>query len=213
MDPRERLMAGRAAAQEGRYADALREYVWFHDHALTHQPSLYGVRLSFALADWVDLGQSFPEARRVLEEIRDRKAALLESGHGDRHLFHDVESINQSLGAEIETYRLFSKMLRTAPLNAAAWADLAQEAIVKAGDFKVAAQYSDAPEEALLRYNQSFNRDVAELKKDDRERKARVFGLVLGCGSRVALRSQTHPLPPASTAGGVHSPTDWQSGV
>lgn len=175
MDPRERLMAGRVAAQEGRYADALREYVWFHEHALTHLPSLYGVRLSFAFADWVDLGKSFPEARLALEEIRDRKAALLTSGQGDRHLFHDVESINQSLGADLETYRLFCEMLRTAPLNAAAWADLAQEAIVKAGDFKLAAQYSDAPEDALLRYSQSFNRDVAELKKGDRKRNARVL--------------------------------------
>jgi hypothetical protein len=166
MEPRERLYAGQAAAREGRYADALREYVWFHEHALEHIPALYGVRLSFALSYWMDLAGAYPEARLKLEEIRDRKSAILVSGQGDRHLFHDVESINQSLGQEMETYRLFKKLLEKAPLNAAAWADLARGAIVNARDFALAAQYSDDPETALLRYSDTLNEDVAERRGD-----------------------------------------------
>jgi tetratricopeptide (TPR) repeat protein len=170
MDPRERLTAGDAAAREGRYAEALREYIWFHDHALEHRPALYGVRLSFALASWMDLAKVFPDARRELEEIRNRKAAILASRQGNRDLFHDVASINEYLGAEDETYRLFKALLKSAPLNAVAWADLAREAIVKAGDFALAAEHLDHPEEALLRYSDRLNRDVAELTPE-RERK------------------------------------------
>jgi hypothetical protein len=166
MDPSERLYAAQAAAREGRYAEALSEYVWFHDHALEHIPALYGVRLSFALSYWMDLAKTFPEARRKLEEIRDRKAATLASGQGNRHLFHDVEAINQSLGQEAETYRLFKRLLKSAPLNAAAWADLARNAIVAAGDFALAAQYSDDPETALLRFSDRLNEDVAERRGD-----------------------------------------------
>ncbi|APV48318.1 hypothetical protein BWI17_00640 [Betaproteobacteria bacterium GR16-43] len=170
MDPRDRLKAGQAAAQEGRFAEALGEYVWFHEHALEHEPALYGVRLSFALGYWIDLAQSFPEARRKLEEIRGNKAAVLALGQGDRHLFHDVASIDQSLGAEVDTYRLFKTLLAVAPLNAAAWFDLALEAIVHARDYALAERYSDPPDEALLRYSSSLNRDIAEL---DCERKWR----------------------------------------
>lgn len=100
MDPRARLSAGQLAAREGRYEEALREYVWFHDHALDHEQSLYGVRLSFALSYWMDLAKEYPEARKKLEDIRDRKTATLAAGGGDRALFHDVRSINWALGQE-----------------------------------------------------------------------------------------------------------------
>jgi hypothetical protein len=174
VDPRARLRAARQAVREGRYEQALSEFVWFHDHALEHEPALYGVRLSFALSDWVELGKVFPEARRKLEEIRDRKSALLAAGKGDRALFHDVESINQSLDREKETYRLFKTMLRTAPLNAAAWFHLAQDAIVGAGDFELAARFADPPEDALLGYSEMLNRRIADLTGDDaRKRMAR----------------------------------------
>ena len=173
MDPRDRLSAGQVAAREGRYEDALREYVWFHDHALEHRESLYGVRLSFALGYWMDLAKAYPEARSELERIRDRKMATLASGGGDRALFHDVESINQVLGEESKTYRLFLTMLSRSSLLAPACADLAMEAIVKAGDFALAERYSDSPEDALLRYSEQLNDDVAHLSGDaERKRRA-----------------------------------------
>jgi hypothetical protein len=174
MDPRERLSAGQLAAREGRYEEALREYVWFHDHALEHAQSLYGVRLSFALGYWMDLAQVYPEAKKELERIRDRKTAKLASGDGDRALFHDVESINQRLGAEDRTYQLFLTMLSTAPALAKACAGLAIETIVKAEDFALAQRFADSPEEALLRYSEQLNEDVANLT-GDAERKRRVL--------------------------------------
>ena len=171
LDPRARLTAGQIAAREGRYKDALREYAWFHDHALEHQQSLYGVRLSFALWYWTELAKEYPEARKKLVEIRDRKTAILAAGTGDRELFHDVKAINQALGEEEKTYELFTTMLETAPLLAPACANLAIEAIVKAGDFSLAERYSDSPEDALIRWSERLNEDAADLT-GDRRRKA-----------------------------------------
>jgi len=49
--------------REGRYQEALERFVWFHDHALEHEPSaMYGVRLSFALSYWKSLGDVYPPA-------------------------------------------------------------------------------------------------------------------------------------------------------
>ena len=53
MDPGEILSRGRAAALEGRHEDALRDFAWFHEHALEHDMAYYGVRLSFALGYWM----------------------------------------------------------------------------------------------------------------------------------------------------------------
>ncbi len=163
MDPRARLRSGLAAANEGRFEDALREYVWFHEHALEHDRAFYGVRLSFALSYWLDLAKAYPEARRKLEKIRDRKTALLACGGGDRALFHDVESINDYLGAKKATYELFLTMVQISPMLAASCGDLALEAIVKARDFPLAEKYSPNPEDALLRFSADLNGDLADL--------------------------------------------------
>jgi hypothetical protein len=166
------------AAQEGRYQDALREYVWFHEHALEHERAFYGVRLSFALAYWMDLGKVYPEARRKLEEIRDKKTETLAFGAGDRELFHDIESINQVLGEEHKTYRLFRSMLQISPLLAATCADLAIEAIVKARNFALAERHSDPPEDALIRYSEQLNEDVTRLAGDPKKKALRLDAYV-----------------------------------
>jgi hypothetical protein len=163
MDPRARLHSGLQAANEGRFEDALREYVWFHEHALEHDRAFYGVRLSFALSYWLDLAKAYPAARRKLEKIRDRKTALLACGGGNRALFHDVESINDYLGAERATYELFLTMLQISPMLATSCADLAIESIVKARDFPLAEKHSPSPEDALLRFSNDLNADVADL--------------------------------------------------
>jgi len=60
--------------REGRYQEALERFVWFHDHALEHEPSaMYGVRLSFALSYWKSLGDVYPPAMTALVEMRNRK--------------------------------------------------------------------------------------------------------------------------------------------
>lgn len=164
MDPRTRLTKGREAASAGRHAEALRDYVWFHHHALKHDRAFYGVRLSFALSYWMELAEAYPEARTTLERIRNEKTRVLSRGEGDRGLFHDVASINEHLGGEPATYELFRELERRSPELATKCADLALEAIVKARDFDLARKYSPDPENALLRYSADLNEDVAGLE-------------------------------------------------
>jgi len=150
-DPGEVLKAARLHALEGRHEQALEAFEWVLDHSLEHEPAFYGVRLSYNLAEWVELGKDYPPARARLEEIRERKAAHLIAGGGDRQLFHDVESIDMWLGARERTHALFLKLLETAPLNAIAFAPLAMDALVAVRDYELAAKYSEPPEDELLR--------------------------------------------------------------
>lgn len=70
-DPGVILREARADREAGRFDDALAKHLWFHHHALEIQPSMGGVRLSFALSDWRDLAQRHPAAMTQLVAVRD----------------------------------------------------------------------------------------------------------------------------------------------
>jgi hypothetical protein len=173
MTAQERLHAAHLAAMDGKYEDALAEYVWFHDHALEEQPSLYGVRLSFALSYWAELGQSYPPALHALLEVRDRKARSLFSGAADRELFHDVEAINQYLGDHKATSLLFEQLDREHPALAVECANLAQEALVAAGNYALAAKYLTDPQARIAKLAEQLSEDVARIPERPRSKSPR----------------------------------------
>ena len=101
------LERARTARLEGRYEDALRDHLWFHENALAVEPGLAGVRLSFALRDWIYLAEQFPLARRALQGLRDRDTERMLNGGESRELFRDIVAINSALGEERATQDLF----------------------------------------------------------------------------------------------------------
>jgi len=177
LDPGEILQRGRKATFDGRSEEALRDFIWFHEHALEHDRSYYGVRLSFALGYWMDLAESYPPARAALEQIKRQKDELLAGGSEDRALFHDIVRINEHLGVEADTYQLFRAIEARSPEFAQQCFGVAVEAIVKARDFVRARKYYPDPEEALLRYSSSLNEDLAErdVPRVQRQRQQEAF--------------------------------------
>jgi hypothetical protein len=57
-NPKEVLRQARRLVESQYYDAALEKYIWFHDHALDADRSLVGVRLSYAISEWVDLERS-----------------------------------------------------------------------------------------------------------------------------------------------------------
>ena len=163
MDPSEVLNRGRASALEGRHEEALRDLLWFHEHALEHDRAFYGVRLSFALGYWKELGDKYPPALEALTSVKRRSEAALIRGKGDRDLFHEVVSINRELDLVRDTYDLFLALKRAHPALAKNCAHLAIEALVEARDFKLASEYLPHPESYLLWLSDRLNDDL-ELK-------------------------------------------------
>ena len=97
------------------YEEALERTIWFHNHALEYDPNMYGVRLSFALNTWHELGKLYPPALASLKKTRDNKTNLLLSGDGTRNLFHDVYAINRTLSERESTIELFKKLDKEHP--------------------------------------------------------------------------------------------------
>lgn len=149
MTAQERLQAARMAAQEGRFSEALSEYIWFHEHALEERPSLHGVRLSFALGYWLELAEQYPPARAALQSVLDEKTARLERGDQDWELFNDVTAINRESGKDEATYDLFVLINKANPAFAARCVEVAMPAIVKAADFTLARSFIRDPEKSV----------------------------------------------------------------
>jgi hypothetical protein len=140
------LDAARKLASQGKFKASLQKHIWFHNHALNVCESYYGIRLSFALADWMDLAGKYPPALSALKRIRDEKTKRLLAGKTDRSLFHDVESINERLNKPTATVDLFKRIDKTNERFATSIYDLADEAIIAAGEYTLARKHLGNPD-------------------------------------------------------------------
>jgi hypothetical protein len=130
---------------QGKYEKALERFLWFHDHALEHEPAMYGVRLSFALSSWKQLGDSYPPALTAMKKTRDDKTLLLENRKGNPDLFYDVVSINKTLGDDDKTVTLFRRMDQEQKDFAAKCWDMAKDVVIKAKAYDLAKKYIGNP--------------------------------------------------------------------
>jgi hypothetical protein len=132
-------------ARQGKNEEALERFLWFHDHALEHEPAMYGVRLSFALSSWKELADSYPPALIAMKKTRDDKTILLENRKGSTDLFHDVVSLNQTLGDDDKTIVLFRRLDQEQKGLAAQCWDMAKDAVIKAKAYDLARKYIGNP--------------------------------------------------------------------
>jgi hypothetical protein len=165
MRPSERLTQAHQAARDGDYAFALSEYVWYHEHALETEPSQGGVRMSYALAYWMELGAQYPAAIQALEDILARKTAVLRAGAGDWQLFDDVVAIGERLGRERATYELFLIVAAQRPDFAARCANLAIPAMLASGDFELARRYVGDTSERVKSANELLSMALREMPR------------------------------------------------
>lgn len=162
----ERLNRARTASLEGRYEEALGDFVWFHEHALEEQPSLAAVRLSYALSYWMELAEVYPPARAMLEELRDKETALLLEGCGERKVFHDIVAMNRYLGSENNTYALFTRLVQSHPELAMRCGSLALPSVISAGDFELAQALMPNPMRDTMALGRWLNKTVSRHKED-----------------------------------------------
>lgn len=104
--PRIWLTEARSAAREGAFPEAVRLYDHFFEHALENDPSFYGVRLSYCLGEWAELGKAYPPALDALVKKKDEALQLLAQTR-DPERFKDFSSICQCLDCPAEPVRVF----------------------------------------------------------------------------------------------------------
>ena len=97
MTAEEALQHARAYQRQGKYQEALEAHEYYHLNILKERPSHAGVRLSFALSDWIRLGEKYPKARQRLVEIRNLGVSKIESGQWEFATFQEIVAISKSL--------------------------------------------------------------------------------------------------------------------
>lgn len=135
------LRQARNFVKSHEYAAALEKYIWFHHHALDIDRNLVGVRLSYAIEEWVALGQVYPPAKSALESLRDTKVKSLLQGTEDVRLFHDVASIDRALGQVERTRNLFQSIAGIDRAVAEKYFHIALESLVQTKDFGLARSF------------------------------------------------------------------------
>ncbi len=124
------------------YEEALERTIWFHENALKHERSMYGVRLSFALSYWKDLGDKYPPALKVLIEIRDNNVKDILSGTNNTEIFHDVVAINRTFDESDKTISLFKQLDNERPKYAKeTWHSVKRE-VFEAKDYELIKKYA-----------------------------------------------------------------------
>jgi hypothetical protein len=144
-DPRAALNDAQSFALQGRYEEALQKHLWFHENALKYAPAMTGVRLSFALMYWIQLGEKYPKARQALVSIRDRDTQECTGGKGSFALFMDVAGINRALKEEPKTVELFKTLHAKNPELAQKCYHVAEPYLVAQHEYRICSAYIADP--------------------------------------------------------------------
>ena len=153
--PREILNEASADAEAKRYESALAKHVWYHENALKIEPAQYGVRLSFALISWVELGELYPPALEKLRSIRDKDESTMQEGETSEERFHDVAAINKYLGEDTKTTELFVWLDQNNRNFAKSVYSVAQPSLIRAKKFDLCGRYLD-PEVSFKRMLEQY---------------------------------------------------------
>jgi len=146
--------------KEGKQDEALERFIWFHEHALEHDQSMYGVRLSFALSYWKSLGESYPPALKALVKTRDDKAKVIQEGKGSTNLFHDVMALNRTLDEPKRTVALFELISQEDPARAEEYWSIAKDTILEQKRYDLARKYIKDVEAEFVDVKEMYDHNV-----------------------------------------------------
>jgi hypothetical protein len=159
-NPEQIFQQAREDTAARRYPEALAKRLWFHRHALA--PAFAGVRLSYALYDWMLLAAVYPPALEALTALRDECEKMLSEGHGGRDEFIDCAAINRVLDQEERTFELFQRLNDEQPELAAAVFDVARPALVRAKAYRLCRRFLNPTQDlAHAQFVYRLNRQLA----------------------------------------------------
>ena len=158
-DMQEYLSTTRQMTRMGQYEEALERHIWFHDNVLSHDPAMYGVRLSFALSYWKELADKYPPAMDALVELRDRIESRVREG-GDSRAFHDLVALNNKLDREQNTIEVFDYLDREHPAIARRAWHIAKDTVIDAQRYDLARKYIEDPVREFAKVKTMYEHNV-----------------------------------------------------
>jgi hypothetical protein len=127
-----------------RFEDALAKTLWFHECALDHAPDMRGVRLSFALAEWTNLAESYPPALTAMRAMRDRAEERVAQGGEVLPHLRDASALNRELEEPQRDVVLFKSIAARFPDQARECFAVLYPSLLDAREYALCDQYMDA---------------------------------------------------------------------
>jgi len=157
--------------QEKRYEDALAKHLWFHEKSKDY-PALAGVRLSYALGQWLELGKVHPAALDKMKSLRDQlEIDIAKDSKSDFVKLMDLFAFNRTLGDSKRNVAIFVTLdAQSSPLTKQAFI-LTFGTLVTHQEFKLAGKYLNSEDyyaTALSNYqfHQKFAADKPKANAD-----------------------------------------------
>jgi hypothetical protein len=157
-DPQAIMAEAKADLRAGRFDAALSKHVWYHDNAIQLRPSLTGVRLSFALTSWLNLGEAYPPALAKMKQVRDETEKRIRDEDKVRirfEDFHDFVALNRTLREEQRTVELFQWVDENDEEDAQRVFDVARPALIKQSEFELCGKYIES-EQDMARIDRNY---------------------------------------------------------
>jgi hypothetical protein len=167
------LNEAKADARARRYDDALAKHLWYHENAEKFDSGQTGVRRSFALSDWYDLGADFAPALAKFKETREAARKQVLEGEHPKHVwnaFADYASMSEKLGEDKKIAELFLELRDKNEKHAKKVYHLAERSLVDASRFDVCGDFLDA-ERAMKLEIKSFELNMQLAKERDGDRR------------------------------------------
>ena len=160
MNVHKALADARALFKEKEYAKALERYEYFFDHALEEAKSLYGVRLSYCLDEWAELGSKYaPALARLRIKAEEAHELLLRTRNPER--FHDYIAICGYLKRGAAPVELFLTLHPSDPELAKSMVRFIWDELVDAKQWNVCAAYLGDPGSNYALALKKFDRSMA----------------------------------------------------
>jgi hypothetical protein len=149
------------------YPMALAKRVWFHQHALEVDKHYVGVRLSFSLSDWVELGNIYPPAKTLLRYVANyAKRSLMDDPQDSFSLVQEYLSLNWALERTDQSISFFKWLDSNHPDEASANFHVFQDVLSKQKQFLLYNKYI-SPNANFSQMASNYNRSINANKRGD----------------------------------------------
>ena len=101
---------GQQLAKDGKYADALAEYLWCYDDGMRRDAPMSGVRDTGLLDDIAKLGKNYPPALQALRDHLANAKAWLKDHPNDYAATSDFAALNHELGDDAATLAYYDQL-------------------------------------------------------------------------------------------------------
>jgi hypothetical protein len=109
-DVEERYSRGKKMVLNGKFAEALAEFLWCFDEGMVAVGGYRGVRVSYLLREMVALGGKYSEALEMLRKRRDQAESIMWSGENQTEAARDFALLNASLKDDARTFVVYDRL-------------------------------------------------------------------------------------------------------